>query len=320
MAIFTPVDAEELARFIHHVLGEKVVSYRGIEAGSVNSNFAVELPGRALFLRLYEEQEFSGAEREAKLVATLAARGVPTPAPLAAPDGALVRVLSSKPAALFPWRAGTSTCQAAVSPVRAQSVGRALAQVHRAGLDLTLWPSRFGEPELESRLARIGADRTYGAEAPGLRAALAQIGALRDRSLPRGLVHGDLFRDNVLWEGDRITALLDFESASEGVLAYDLAVTMLAFGYGDGLELPLLKAMVAGYEGERPLGPKERAGLFAEARAAALRFTITRITDYAMRNAGAGPRVLKDWRRFQARQDALVALGPEGFHAALFGG
>ena len=318
MAIFTPVDPEELARFVHHVLGEKVVSYRGIEAGSVNSNFAVKLPARELFLRLYEEQEFAGAEREAKLVATLAERGVSTPAPVAAPDGALVGVLSSKPAALFAWRPGTSSCQAAVTPARAEAVGRALGQVHRAGRDLALWPSRFGEPQLEARLDRIAKDSVFGREAPHLRSALAEIGASRDRSLPRGLVHGDLFRDNVLWDGDRITALLDFESASEGVLAYDLAVTMLAFGYGEALELPLLRAMVRGYEAERPLEPAERVGLFAEARAAALRFTITRITDYAMRSEAAGPRVLKDWRRFQARQDALVAVGPRGFEA-LFG-
>lgn len=316
MAIYTSLDLDELTRFIHHVVDEKVLSYRGIEAGSVNSNFAVKLASRELFLRLYEEQEFDGASREAQLVATLAQRGVLTPAPLAAPDGGLVGVLSSKPAALFPWRPGTSSCQAALTPARAEAVGRALGQVHRAGRGLTLWPSRFGEPQLEARLVRIAEDEGFGAEAPRLRSVLAEIGASRDRSLPRGLVHGDLFRDNVLWEGDRVTALLDFESASEGVLAYDLAVTMLAFCYGDDLELPLLRALVRGYEAERSLEPKEREGLFAEARMAALRFTITRITDYAMRSEGAGPRVLKDWRRFQARHDALVALGPEGFRAA----
>jgi homoserine kinase type II len=131
-------------------------------------------------------------------------------------------------------------------------------------------------------------------------------------------VHGDLFRDNVLWgdEGE-LAALLDFESASDGVLAYDLAVTLLAWCFGDTLSSPLARAMVAGYEAERPLAVAERAGMLAEACVAALRFTITRVTDYAMRVV-TGPRVLKDYRRFLARLDALEALGPSGLSRALW--
>ena len=125
--------------------------------------------------------------------------------------------------------------------------------------------------------------------------------------MPRGLIHGDLFRDNVLWAGGWIVALLDFESASEGVFAYDLMVTVLAWCFGDGLDLTLMRALIAGYERVRPLSAEERAGLVAEGCAAALRFTITRITDYAMRVTD-GPRVIKDWRRFERRLAQLEGL------------
>ena len=116
----------------------------------------------------------------------------------------------------------------------------------------------------------------------------------------------------MLWdERGEIAALLDFESASDGVYAYDLMVTVLAWCFGDALDAGLMRAMVDGYESVRPLEARERAGLLAEGCVASLRFAITRLTDYAMRVTD-GPRVVKDWRRFQARLLALEALGEAG--------
>src|SRR5678815_5685700 len=126
----------------------------------------------------------------------------------------------------------------------------------------------------------------------------------------RDSVHGDLFRDNVLWAGDAVAALLDFESAFRGPLVYDLAVLVLSWCYGDAFEPDLARAMVRGYESVRPLTAQEKRALYTETRFGALRFTITRITDYAMR--GGEGRVMKDWRRFLARTDALEAMGQSG--------
>jgi homoserine kinase type II len=203
-------------------------------------------------------------------------------------------------------------CQAAVTEADACAVGRALAEVHEAGRAAHRGVSRFAETQLEERLDRIAAapDPEHAAQAGPLRAALRVWSARRDPALPRGLIHGDLFRDNVLWDGPRITALLDFESASDGVLAYDLMVTVLAWCYGGALDTGLARALVGGYGEVRAPSPAEARGLLAEGCLAALRFTITRITDYAMRT-GEGPRVIKDWRRFAARFAALEALGAE---------
>ncbi len=126
-------------------------------------------------------------------------------------------------------------------------------------------------------------------------------------------MHGDLFRDNVLWDmDDGLAALLDFESACAGTYAYDLMVTILAWCVGDALDVRLARAMREGYEKVRPLRDDERRGLRAEGAFAALRFTITRITDYAMRTDAAGPRVVKDWRRFLMRYETLCALDESG--------
>jgi homoserine kinase type II len=300
-----------------YALGE-LLRLEPIPAGSVNSNFAVELGGGRFFLRLYEEQGRAGAQAEARMLVRLAAGGVPTPAPIARRDGGLVSEAGGKPAALFPWRAGGMRCQAGVTEADASRVGGALARMHVVGVELERAPGRFEAADLARRLDAIAAsgDARFAPLVPGLRAELDAWAARRDPSLPGGLVHGDLFRDNVLWSGDgAVAALLDFESASDGVLAYDLAVTLLAWCFGDAFDPALGRAMIAGYASVRPLGPAERRGLRAECAFAALRFTITRITDYAMR-VTAGPRVVKDWRRFRARLDTFAAM-TDGEVAAL---
>ncbi len=292
----------------------------GVAAGSVNSNFALDAGGRRWFLRLYEEQDLAGAVREATMLERLASARVPTPAPLRRLDGDLVSVVAGKPAALFPWRDGTMRCQRSVTPEDAHRVGEALARVHVAGAAERCGPGRFRYEDLLVRLdgvARSG-DAALAGLVPMLRGALGRAHGARDRTLPVAMTHGDLFRDNVLWDASgNIAALLDFESACSGPLAYDLMVTVLSWCVGQAIEARLASAMRRGYECVRPLTDAEHRGLWAEACFAALRFTVTRITDFALRVDSTGPRVVKDWRRFFMRFETLQALGPEGLARAL---
>src|SRR5437016_2593650 len=105
---------------------------RGIEAGTVNTSYALDLGGKRHFLRIYEEQGDDGARREASLLLHLARAGVPTPPPVAGRDGALVRTIAGKPCALFPWIDGDMLCQRAVTREAAEAVGAALARIHLA--------------------------------------------------------------------------------------------------------------------------------------------------------------------------------------------
>jgi homoserine kinase type II len=132
--------------------------------------------------------------------------------------------------------------------------------------------------------------------------------ANRDATLPTGIIHGDLFRDNVLWDNGVPVALLDFESASDGPWMYDLMVTALAWCFADDLELNLVRALFSGYREVREPAGREIVSLATEGCIAALRFTVTRVTDFNLRN-GIGERVTKDWRRFWARHERLHALG-----------
>ena len=318
MAILTVPTDEALRGLLDaYDLGE-MRSAKGIEAGTVNTSYDLDLASGRYFLRIYEEQPRAGAEAEARLLLHLAAAGVKTPPPVQARDGSMVHLLAAKPAAIFPWIDGDMLCLHAVTPEAAHAVGAALARMHLAGPpgpspsgESELGGGRFGPDDLVARCDRIAksTDAVARVEAEPLRDAVIRIDRRRRTDLPKGLVHGDLFRDNVLWHDGQIAALLDFESAHRGPFAYDLAVTILSWSFRDALDLDVARAIVRGYREVRPLEESEREGFFAEAVFAALRFTITRITDDAI-------RVGKKWQRFIARRDAIEQLGPKGLQEA----
>ncbi len=314
MAILTvPRDEDFDALLAAYDLGSRRAS-KGIEAGTVNTSYALDLDSGRYFLRLYEEQGPSGAEAEARLLLHLAASGVPTPAPVRARDGTMVRQVAGKPAAIFPWVDGDMLCLRTVGVAAARDVGMALARMHLAGPppEGDLGHGRFGPDDLALRCERVGtsSDLVAREQASALRAGVLAIAARRAQGLPSGLVHGDLFRDNVLWHEGKIAALLDFESAHHGPFAYDIAVTILSWSFRDAFDMQVARAIVAGYREVRELEEAERDALFAEAVFAALRFTITRITDDAI-------RVGKKWQRFVARREAIEQLGAAGLREAL---
>jgi homoserine kinase type II len=321
MATLTPLPLDD-ARRLGAAYGLDVATVRGIPAGSVNSNYALGLAGEGggqVFLRVYEEQQAESAAGEARLLAHLAAEGVktPRPRPLAADASAFIAEHAGKPVAVFPWIEGDSLCQKLVTVEAARKLGAALGEVHRAGDTFVGAPaSRFGAPQLAARLRGLEA-MDLDAE---LTAVVARLGAdlarLTDRPIVgQGLIHGDLFRDNVLWQAGEITALLDFESASIGSRPFDLMVTILAWCFGDALDPELARALVDGYTRARPLPEIEAEALHTEGSFAALRFSITRLTDFELRPRGQG--VFKDYRRFLARAATLAQLGPRGLRAML---
>ena len=321
MAILTPLSLPE-ARRLGSLYGLAVEEVRGILAGSVNSNYGLTLEGGArAFLRVYEEQGAEAASREARLLDHLCENGVPTPRPLrrrdpAADSGGFIAEHAGKPVAVFPWVDGEILCQRRVTPEASRRVGEALARVHLAGEGFPGAPaSRFDLDALGARLASLrGRELTpeLAADVERLGGRLDELRAESARLPPcdEVLIHGDLFRDNVLWAGPGLAALLDFESASRGLASFDLAVTMLAWCFGDDLDPTLVAALGAGYASARPLTPPERARLHLDARQAALRFSITRITDFELRPPGSG--IYKDYRRFLARHRAVERLGPDG--------
>lgn len=308
VAVYTPLPHEEADRIARaHGLGA-ARRVRGVIAGSVNSNYFVETDRRRVFVRIYEDQEVEGVAYEWALLTHLLERGLPVPQRVEGPAPGELRV-AGKPVAAFEVLEGDEVCQAMVDVGRARAVGGILASAHRAGSSFGRpRAGRFGTEDVRESLREIVAlDRTELREATrDLAAALDRVDAEWDDTLPSGVIHGDLFRDNLRWNGDAIAGILDWESASDGAFVYDLAVTILAWCFGAAMDWELARAMVAGYEAERSLEASERAALPLALESAAARFTITRITDFHLRDAG-GKQITKDWRRFHAR--LLAARG-----------
>jgi homoserine kinase type II len=205
---------------------------------------------------------------------------------------------------LFPWVAGRTLERAELTATHGAAAGAALARLHLAGADFPdRRAGRYEPEEIDRRLANVtGLRRSELMPAQAiLTAELGTLAGERAGALPMGVIHGDLFVDNVLFADDRLTALLDFEQASWGRLAYDLAVTVLAFGFGqDDFRPDVTRALIDAYVAIRPPAPAERASFGAELRFAACRFAVTRITDVHLKQ-GAGAAPGKRYQRYLAR-------------------
>jgi homoserine kinase type II len=308
MAQFRTLDPEAVREILRGFGREDYLAHRPIPVGTINTNVQVELAGGPLFLRINEGKSEDDVRREATIVAHVAARGVPTPVPFPTLAGEPFLRWRGEWISLFPWFPGRTLTRAEVTPAHAAAAGTALARLHAASAGFTdRRPSRYEPPEIARRLAHVaGLGRPELSEAVAvLEPELARLADERAGDLPSGLIHGDLFIDNVLYEGERLSALLDFEQASWGRFAYDLAVTTLAFGYGrDDFRPDIVRPLIDAYAAVRPPTAAERTAFGAELRFVACRFAVTRITDvHLKRDAGAAPG-----KRFTRYLDRLASV------------
>jgi homoserine kinase type II len=303
------VDADLTALCSAFALGP-VSRVQPISAGTINSNFLIDTERGRWFLRINEGKAEADVAWEAQLVGALADGGVVTPPPVVAASGLPYAPLdgTDKWVSVFPWRPGHHLAPHEVTPAAAELLGGELARLHLVGQDLPAsWRRRsiYDHDHLVERFAGVAGDGDAG-----LARAIAVLGdelaicgaatEVRQRAT-HGMIHGDLFRDNVLWQDGRVVAILDFEQASGGSFAYDLAVCINDWCWTGAVELGVAAALVAGYQRVRALTAGDREALTIEVRAAAARFTITRITDVYLAKVDNPD---KDFRAFLARCDA----------------
>ena len=303
----TPDDVREVLEAFEALGASSYRSHVPVAAGTINTNVRVETTAGTYFLRINEGKTRDDVAREAAIVSHAAARGVPTPALLRARSGAAFAEWRGELASIFPWVPGRTLTRADVTPAHAALVGGALARLHlaSAGYD-DHRPGRYEPDEIRRRIdhvASLGRAELVG-PAVVLGLALDALEGERAAAVPMGLIHGDLFIDNVLFGNDgapSLAALLDFEQASWGRFAYDLAVTTLAFAYGrDDFRADVTRALLEAYAAERAPSDEERRAFGAELRFAACRFAVTRITDVHLKR-DAGAPAGKDFRRYLAR-------------------
>jgi homoserine kinase type II len=311
MAEFRSLSPDDVREILESFEGLGAAAYRAhsaVAAGTINTNVRVETAGGTVFLRINEGKTRDDVAREAAIVSHAAARGVPTPAPLRARDGEAFADWRGELASLFPWVPGRTLSRADVTPAHAALVGGALAKLHLASPGYADHrPGRYEPDEIRRRVDRVASLGHAELEGTAALLGIALEGLERERAalIPTGIIHGDLFIDNVLYDGGdgapRLAALLDFEQASWGRFAYDLAVTTLAFAYGrDDFRPDVTRALLEAYAAVRAPDDDEREAFGAELRFAACRFATTRITDVHLKRHAGAPAG-KDFRRYLAR-------------------
>jgi len=291
MAVYTDVSDDDLRAFAAlYDIGE-VLSCKGIAEGVENSNFLVTTERGNFILTLYEKRV---APRDLPffiaLMEHLARNGVACPTPVPGRDGIALRELCGRPAAIVTFLAGMWPRR--ILPFHCAALGRALAELHRAGASFRM--TRANDLAVAGWRSLFESCRTRAAEAqPGLAEELAAelvlLETLWPRDLPMGVIHADLFPDNVFFRDHELSGLIDFYFACTDFLAYDLAICLNAWCFeADGsFNVTKARLLLDGYRRERPLGPGELAALPVLARGSALRFLLTRLFDWLNPPAGA---------------------------------
>lgn len=285
MAVYTHIAAEDLAEIVARFGAGALVSAKGIAEGVENSNYLVETDEGRFILTVYEKRvDVADLPFFLGLIDHLAARDCPVPKARHVSDGAPTLEWQGKHIALIEFAAGVSVSRP--TPVQAFNVGVALGQVHRAAEDFLL--QRANTLGLEGWLElaeKCGAE--LDAIEPGLRRRVdeecAFLGAHWPHHLARSVIHADLFPDNVLVIGDRVSALIDFYFACSEIRAWDVAVTHAAWSFesdGTRYRAGVGDALLAGYGQRFGMTDEERAAFPVLARGACLRFLLTRAWDW----------------------------------------
>lgn len=317
MAVYTQVSDEDLARFVaEYDIGE-VVSFAGIAEGVENSNFLVRTTKASYILTIYEKRVapqdlpfFVG------LMEHLAANGLRCPTPIRARDGEALRKLNGRPAAIVSFLEGLWPRR--ITAAHCAGVGEALARLHQAqqgfemrrlnALSLTGWRSLVAACEARADEVKPG----LGA---GIKAELSYLEGVWPKDLPEGVIHADLFPDNVFFLGDRLSGLIDFYFACNDFLVYDLAICLNAWCFEPDHSLNVTKArlLATSYQKRRPLSAAEMKALPVLCRGSALRFLLTRLYDWLNHPEGALVRPkdpLEYWAKLQFHQRVS---SPEGY-------
>jgi homoserine kinase type II len=318
MAVYTEVTDEALSAFLAGYDLGPVSSFKGIAEGVENSNFLLITTKGPYILTLYEKRVNEGdLPFFLGLMEHLALRGVTCPQPVRARNGEALGRLAGRSAAIVTFLDGLWLRRPRAE--HCGQVGEALARMHGAGADFAIrrpnalsidgWPPLYAAAEAR-------ADEV----SPGLAGETAgEIDALREiwpANLPSGVIHADLFPDNVFFLGERLSGLIDFYFACDDFFAYDLGICLNAWCFEPDGDFNVSKgiAMIEGYQRVRRLTSGEVEALPILARGSALRFMLTRLVDWLNVPSGAlvAPKNPLEYRaklRFHQRVVSAIDYG-----------
>lgn len=291
MAVYTDINEDDLEKFLSAYDAGHLMSYKGIAEGVENSNFLLHTDKAPYILTLYEKRvDPNDLPFFLGLMQHLADRGLSCPLPVARRDGDLLGELCGRPGALISFLEGVWLRKPEARHCR--EVGAALAQMHLAGegfeitrrnaLSVSGWRPLWDKSAPQ-------ADEVEAGLADEVRAELDFLESHWPSNLPAGVIHADLFPDNVFFLDDKLSGLIDFYFACNDFLAYDLSICLNAWCFEPDNSYNITKgrALIEGYQSVRPLSSAEIDALPMFARGSALRFFLTRLYDWIMTPPGA---------------------------------
>jgi homoserine kinase type II len=285
MAVYTDVAADELAELLSlYDIGE-LLSYKGIAEGVENSNFLLHTTAGSFILTLYEKRVAKGdLPFFIGLMTHLASHGINCPQPVKNRQGEALGMLAGRPAAIITFLEGIWPRKP--NATHCTGVGAVLAKMHLAGGDFSMaranalsvagWRPLFDAAAARADELQQGLRDFIAAELDYLE------GGVWPRHLPQGVIHADLFPDNVFFLGEKLSGVIDFTFACHDMLAYDVAICLNAwcFESDHSFNVTKARAFLGAYARERRLSEAEQDALPLLARGAAIRFLLTRLVDW----------------------------------------
>lgn len=286
MAVYTHLSEAQIGEFLRGYDLGALEAFEGIRQGVENTNYHV-FTDRGRFILTVFEKRVAATDLPFFFAFTdhLAARGIPCPKGMADRQGRVVGEIAGKHAAVISFLNGRGLEAAEIAPAHCRALGETVARMHRAALDfsqgrvnsmaLSAWKDLAAKTEARANEVAPGLAETIAEE-------LAFLEANWPDALPRGVVHADIFPDNVFFDGETLSGVIDFYFSATDFLAYDLAITINAwcFDAAHGFDARKHAALMEGYEAVRPLSDAERAAMGVMGRGAALRILMTRLYDW----------------------------------------
>ena len=318
MSVFTQLSDTEIARFVSRFDAGDFVTAEGVSGGSENTNYFVDCSGGRFVLTLVERGPSADLPFFVRLLDCLHAAGLPVPHAITDRDGNALHTLRNKPALLQPRLSGSHVEH--VNANQCAALGTMLAKLHNSACDLERTSDRGADWTVQKAMSFL--DTVWKPHTPWLEPALLVLkewldfsgsegfkNTDPDTSLPTSIIHGDLFRDNVLFEGDRITGVIDFYNAATGWTLFDIAVCVNDWCVDDFcLNTDRTDALLTAYASVHPFSAQERACWSQMLQLAALRFWVSR-QQYALEHKNQAGVLVKDPEYFHRVMKMHVQSG-----------
>ncbi len=305
MAVYTELNKQFLQELAEDYGFGRVIRALGLREGSVNTNYLLETAKGKFLARVDEVKSENELRREIDLLSFLRKHGFPCPNPLQDRKGRFYRDLGAKCISVYKYQEGRIVPPERLRPSQLETAGRALAQLHvigkgyKKGIDNRFSFERIADLYLN---VRSGLPNYFRRVSRTLDDEVEYLSHYLESKLPKGIIHGDLFADNLLFRGERLMSVLDFEAACRGKFIFDIATGVNALCFvGGRYSLDRFRHLLTGYESLRTLSLAEWDAFPNELRYSSLRFTVTRLHDFFLTPVDGAARVNKDFRDFFER-------------------